>query len=109
MRGGVHMCPPCHVFAYICANTCTSVLKNLTFLNYKFGKRQDAFYPDKLFRLKEKNKVCRKYQTFIKGGPYDLDQRPLQPVKNYKSQSFLGDTLKKAGTNRVNINYSITR
>ena len=26
---------------------------------------------------------------FIRGDPYDLGRRPLQPVKNYKSQSFV--------------------
>ena len=29
-------CSPCHVFAYNCANTRTSALKNLTFPNYEF-------------------------------------------------------------------------
>ena len=59
-----------------------------TFPNYKFGKGQYAFYLVKLSRFVEKNKVRWKYQNFIRGDPYELGRRPLQPVKNHKSQSF---------------------
>ena len=45
------------LFVYNCANTHTSVLKNLTFPNYKFGKGNYAFYPIKLSRFAEKNEV----------------------------------------------------
>ena len=42
--------PPCHVFAFICANTHTKALKkNLIFPNYQFGKGQYAFYPVELY------------------------------------------------------------
>ena len=40
--------PPCHVFAYNRANTCTSVL---TFPNYELEKGQYAFYPIELSRF----------------------------------------------------------
>ena len=49
-------CAPCHVFVNICANTRTSVLKNLTFPKYEFGKGNYAFYPIKIFRFAE-NKI----------------------------------------------------
>ena len=55
-----HICPPCHVFAYICTNTRTSALKNLTFPNYKFRKGQYVFYPVKLPSFADKNEVCQK-------------------------------------------------
>ena len=47
------------VFAFNRANTRTSVLKNLTFPNYEFGKGPYAFYPMKLsrFRVKKINFV----------------------------------------------------
>ena len=45
---------PCHVFTYNRANTRTSMLKNLTFPIYEFGKGQCAFYPQKLSRFAEK-------------------------------------------------------
>ena len=53
-RGGGHILPPCHVFAYSWANTRTSVLKELDVPKYAFGKGQ---YPIKLSRLAEKNSV----------------------------------------------------
>ena len=64
------MCPPCHVFAYIWANTRTSALKNLTFLSYEYGKGQYTFYPVDLSRLSEIPK-------FHKGGPLRTGQTPL--------------------------------
>ena len=83
---GEHICPLCHVTAYICANTCTSALKkNLIFTNYKYGKGQCAFYPVKLSPFAEKNRVWRRYLKFIRGDPCNLSWRPLQPMKNYKS------------------------
>ena len=50
-RGGGHIVPPCHVFAYNQANTRTSVLKNLIFPNYEFGKGQ---YAIKISRFSKK-------------------------------------------------------
>ena len=70
---------PCHVFTYNRANTRTSMLKNLTFPNYEFGKGQCAFYPMKLSRFGKK-KVCQKYQNFIR--PYKLSQTPLDQKNN---------------------------
>ena len=59
---------------YTSANTRTSVLKNLTFPNYKFGKGKYAFYPIKLSRFAEKNEVCQKYHNIIRGDPYEMSQ-----------------------------------
>ena len=87
----MHIWPPCHVFAYVSANTHTSWLKkNLTFPNYKFGNGQYAFYHIKLSRFAEKNEVGQKYQNFIRGDPYQLGQRILWPMKNYKVNIFFG-------------------
>ena len=63
--------PPCHVFAYIYASTLTSALKTP---NYKFGKGQcTRFLPRKIISFcQKKNKVCRKYQNFIRGGPDEV-------------------------------------
>ena len=55
--------PPYQVFGYICANACMSALKNFTSPNYKFGKGQYAFYPVKLSRFAEKNKVRQTYRN----------------------------------------------
>ena len=50
-----------------------------------------CFLPCKInLVLQKKKKVCQKYPNFKRGDPYDLGRRPLQPVKNYKSQLFLG-------------------
>ena len=58
-----HLCPHCHVFAYIRANTRRSTLKNLTFLSYEFGKGLDIFYPVKLSCFAKKTsqelRICR--------------------------------------------------
>ena len=51
--------------------------KNLTFLNYKFGKGNYAFYPIKLSRFAEKNEVRQKYQNFIRGDPYQGSEASL--------------------------------
>ena len=48
------------VFMYNGAITCTSVLRNLTFPDYEFGKRQYDFYPKKLPCFGEKNKAYQK-------------------------------------------------
>ena len=64
--GGAHCTPP----AYIYANTRTSVLKNMTFLSYEFGKEQYTFYPVKLSCFAEE-------KNFIRGDPYEPDQMPL--------------------------------
>ena len=51
-----------------------------------------CFLPCKInLVLQKKKKVCQKYPNFKRGDPYDLGRRPLQPVRNYKSQSFLSD------------------
>ena len=65
---------------YTSATTRTSALKNLTFPNYKFGKGKYAFYPIKLshFAVK-KNKVCQKYQNFIRGDPCKLGYTAIGP------------------------------
>ena len=44
----------------------------------------------KLSRFAEKNIVCWKYPKFIRGDPYDLGRRPLQPAKIDTSQTFFG-------------------
>ena len=47
--------PPCRVFAYICANTCTSVLKKLDFLSIVSLERGSTlFTPMKLSRFSKK-------------------------------------------------------
>ena len=61
--GGAHCTPP----AYICANTRTSVLKNLTFLSYEFGKGQYTFYTVKLSHLKlKKNTRMKMFGTRVR-------------------------------------------
>ena len=53
--GGGTLCPPCHVFAYICENMRVRAhWKNLTFLSYEFGKGQYTFYCVKLSRFAER-------------------------------------------------------
>ena len=74
LAGGT-LCPPRHIFAYNWANTHTSVLKK-TFPNYEFRKGQYAFYPIKLSRFAEKNKVHQKYLNSIRGGPLQTESRP---------------------------------
>ena len=51
--------------------------KKLSFPNYKFGKGKYAFYPIKLSHFAVKNKVCQKYQNFMRGDPCELGRRPL--------------------------------
>ena len=54
-KKGWTVCPLSHVFAYICANARTGVLKkNLTFFSYDFGKGEYTFYPVKLSRFAKK-------------------------------------------------------
>ena len=83
-RGGTIVPPPCHVFAYNRANTPTSVLKNLTLPNYEFGKGQYAFFPMKFSRFGERNKVCQKYQKFIRRDSHKLGETPLDLQENSK-------------------------
>ena len=45
--GGGALCPPCYVFAYICANTRTSPLKKLDFSQLWVWKRAVPFFPRK--------------------------------------------------------------
>ena len=81
---------PCHVFTYNRANTRTSMLKNLTFPNYEFGKGQCAFYPLKLSRFGEKkNKVRQKYQNFMRRDPYKLGQTLFWSVLGIQSSWIL--------------------
>ena len=56
--------PPCHAFAYNCANTCTSALKK--FDCYKFGIGQYAFYPVKLSRFAEKKWPYTAYRAVVR-------------------------------------------
>ena len=76
--------PTWHVFAYNRANTRTSVLKNLTLPNYEFGKGQYAFFPMKFSRFGERNKVCQKYQKFIRRDSHKLGETPLDLQENSK-------------------------
>ena len=86
--GGAYM-PPCHVFAYICANTCTSGLKKTWhFPIISLEKSSVLFTPYNYLVLQKRNKVWRKFPKFIRGEPYNLGWRPHQPVKNYKSHTF---------------------
>ena len=48
-----------------------------------------CFLPRKIISFCRKNRVWRKYLKFIRGDPCNLSWRLLQPVKNYKSQTFL--------------------
>ena len=64
--------------------------KNLSFFNYEFWKGQYTFYPVKLSRFAEKNKVRRKYQNFIRESPYEPGQTPLWQTKVSKVKSFFG-------------------
>ena len=59
-------CPATYLYIYLQIHVRVR-WKNLTFPNYKFGKGQYAFYPVKLSRFAEKNKVCGKYPKFIMG------------------------------------------
>ena len=52
--GGGYVCPQPRICVYLCKYTYERVEKNLTFLNYKFGKGRYAFYPIKLFRFAKK-------------------------------------------------------
>ena len=70
----------------------------MTFPNYKFKKGQYAFYPVKLSRFAEKKSSSSETTEFHEGDPYDLGRRPLQRMKNYKSQSFSREVLVIQGT-----------
>ena len=69
--------PLLHICVYLCKYAYEVVEKNLAFLSYGFGNGQYTFYPVKLSRFLEKNKVRRKYQNFIRGDPYESGQTPL--------------------------------
>ena len=79
----------CHIFAYICANTRTSALKKLDFSQLWVWKRAVHFYPVKLSRFAEKNKVRWKKQNFIRGDPYKSGETPLWRTKKSKSNIVL--------------------
>ena len=84
------MCPPCHVFAYIWANTRTSALQKLDFSQLWVWKRAVHFLPHKVISFRwKKNKVRRKYQNFIRGDPYELGQTPLWRTKVSKVKPSL--------------------
>ena len=51
---GGTLCPPYHVFAYICANTRTSALKKLDFSRLWVWKRAIHFLPHKVFSFRWK-------------------------------------------------------
>ena len=88
-RGGI-VPPPCHVFACNRANTRTSVLKKLDFSQLWVWKRPYAFYPIKLFHLRGRNKVCQKYQNFMRRDPYKLGRTPLDHQKISKVKHYFG-------------------
>ena len=79
-------------FNPICVDLCNYAyeLVEKTFLSYEFGKGQYTFYPVKLSRFLEKNKVRRKYQNFIRGDPYESGQTPLWRTKVSKVKNFFG-------------------
>ena len=52
--GGGTLCPPCHVFAYICANTHTRALKKLDFSQLWVWKRAVHFLPRKVISFRWK-------------------------------------------------------
>ena len=82
-KGIGHICPP-GTYLHISTQIHLQGIENLTIPNHKFGKGQYAFYPVKLSRFAEKIKFRRKYQNFIRGDPFELVWRPLQPMKNEK-------------------------
>ena len=82
------MHPLLRICVYLCKYAYELVEKNLTFLSYEFGKGQYTFYPVKLSRFLEKNKVHRKYQNFIRGDPYGSGQTPLWRTKVSKVKNF---------------------
>ena len=45
-----------------------------------FEKGSTLFTPEKLSHFAKKNKVCRKYQNFIRGDPYEPGQTPVPVV-----------------------------
>ena len=49
-----------------------------------------TFYPVKLSRFLEKNKVRRKYPNFIRGDPYESGQTPLWRTKVSKVKHYFG-------------------
>ena len=62
-RGGMYAPPDTYLSTYLCKYMYECVEKNLTLPNLKFREGQCAFYPVKLSRFAEKNKVCPKYQN----------------------------------------------
>ena len=66
---------PCHVIAYICANTGTSAL---TFLNYYFGKGQYFFIPRKVSKVKH----------FLEGFGHPNLMNPFEYGKSLPGKSF---------------------
>ena len=66
---------PCHVIAYICANTGTSAL---TFLNYDFGKGQYFFIPRKVSKVKH----------FLEGFGHPNLMNPFEYGKSLPGKSF---------------------
>ena len=86
-RGGGFICPPPAMFLHISLQIHVQARwKNLTSPNYKFGRGQYAFYPVKLSRFAEKKWCSSETPEFLRGDPYELGRRPLQPMKIYKSQ-----------------------
>ena len=65
------MPPPGTYLRYLCKYTYEGIEK-LDFSQLYVWKRTVSFYPVKLFRFAKKNKVCLKYQNFIRGDPYKL-------------------------------------
>ena len=79
-------------FNPICVDLCKYAyeLVEKTFLSYDFGKGQYTFYPVKLSRFLEKNKVRRKYQkNYIRGSLTNRVKRLFDEQKFQKSKTFL--------------------
>ena len=58
-RGGGTLCPPCHIFVYICANKSTSALKKLDFSQLWVWKRVVHFLPRQVISF------CWKKMKFV--------------------------------------------
>ena len=82
--GGAYM-PPCHVFAYICANTRTSVLKKLDFSQLWVWKRAVHFLPSKVISFRWEKKSSSEIPKFHKGGPLRIGSNAFLTNKSFKS------------------------
>ena len=67
-----HICPPCHIFAYISANTRTSALKKIDFYQLQVWKRAVRFLPEKVSVHGSKLIICRHIVGLRHGPPTHL-------------------------------------